>query len=242
MTNEQLAAFIHQGGNDELIPLLWEKVRAFVYMKAERYFRAHSMTCVTHGVELWDIKQAGYIAFTEALEAYKPESEYKFLSFISFPFRNAVNALLGLRNRKQTDPLNNAVSLDAPVKDEDETALIDLQADAQSTDFLDELEAAAVSDIVRERLELLEPRERFVITEYYLENKTMLQIADLLDISHQRVRQIRVNAERHLRADKELRKLYLENYQQRFHNNLQYYKRPYYFDWQPERYVLSRIN
>ena len=70
--------------------------------------------------------------------------------------------------------------------------------------------------------------------EYYLENKTMLQIADLLDISHQRVRQIRVNAERHLRADKELRELYLEHYQQRYKPNWKY------FDWQPERCVLSR--
>ena len=62
----------------------------------------------------------------------------------------------------------------------------------------------------------------------------MLQIADLLDISHQRVRQIRVNVERRLRADKELRKLYLENYQQRYKPRWKYY------DWQPEHYVLSR--
>lgn len=235
MTNEQLATFIHQGGNDELRPLLWDKVKALVYMKAEQYYRGHASLCASHGVELWDIKQAGYMAFTEALEAYKPESEYKFTTFIAFPFRNAVAALLGLRNRQQSDPLNNAVSLDAPVKDEDnDTTLIELQPDSQSLDFVDRLEAAAVSDIVRERLELLEPRERFVITEYYLENKTMLQIADLLDISHQRVRQIRVNAERHLRADKELRKLYLEHYQQR------YKPRWEYFDWQPERCVLSR--
>lgn len=236
MTNEQLATFIHQGGNDELRPLLWDKVKALVYMKAEQYYRGHASLCASHGVELWDIKQAGYMAFTEALEAYKPESEYKFTTFIAFPFRNAVAALLGLRNRQQSDPLNNAVSLDAPVKDDagNETALIDLQADTQSEYFVDRLEAAAVSDIVRERLELLEPRERFVITEYYLENKTMLQIADLLDISHQRVRQIRVNAERHLRADKELRKLYLEHYQQRYKPSWKY------FDWQPELYALSR--
>ena len=239
MTNEQLATFIHQGGNDELRPLLWDKVKALVYYKAEQYYRGHASLCAAHGVELCDIKQVGYTAFIEALEAYKPESEYKFTTFIAFPFRNAVAALLGMRNHRQPDPLNNAVSLDAPVKDNEDgsdTTLIELQADAQSTDFLDELEAAAVSDIVRERLELLEPRERFVITEYYLENKTMLQIADLLDISHQRMRQIRVNAERHLRADKELRKLYLENYQQRCKPSWKY------FDWQPELCVLRRIN
>lgn len=234
MTNEELATLI-QNGQSCRVPELWEQVYRIIYLKAGRYYNAHRERCARSGVELCDIEQAGYLAYLEAVKAFKPESGLKFLSYMNFPFRNAVNELLRLRTCKP-EPLNNAVSLDAPVKDEDEseTALIDLQADAQSTDFLDELEAAAVSDIVRERLELLEPRERFVITEYYLENKTMLQIADLLDISHQRVRQIRVNAERHLRADKELRKLYLEHYQQRYKPSWKY------FDWQPERYVLSR--
>ena len=37
MTNEQLAVFIQQGDSDELIPVLWEKVRKLVYLKSEQF-------------------------------------------------------------------------------------------------------------------------------------------------------------------------------------------------------------
>ena len=40
MTNEQLAAFIKEGGNDELIPILWERVRKLMYMKSDKVYRA----------------------------------------------------------------------------------------------------------------------------------------------------------------------------------------------------------
>ena len=57
MTNEQLATFIQEGGNDELTPLLWEKVRKFVYQQAGRYYEAHTVTCSRRGVELWDLNR-----------------------------------------------------------------------------------------------------------------------------------------------------------------------------------------
>ena len=40
MTNEQLAEFIKQGGNDELIPILWERIRKLMYMKAAKVYCA----------------------------------------------------------------------------------------------------------------------------------------------------------------------------------------------------------
>ena len=70
MTNEQLATFIHAGGNDELIPLLWNKVQRFVYYKARSVYTLNTTRCKRCGVELWDIQQAGYIAFIEALRGY----------------------------------------------------------------------------------------------------------------------------------------------------------------------------
>ena len=234
MTNEELATCIKKGGNDELIPLLWEKVRAFVYMTAERYFRAHSTTCAAHGVDVWDIKQVGYIAFTEALKAFNPESGYKFLTYIRLPFRNAVNEVLG--RRKKEDALNSAVSLDMPVNDEDGDGctLIDLQADAQSTDFVDRLEAALASELIRTEVEMLPDREKIVIEMYYFDGKTLQEIGDLLGVSYQRAREIRAKAERMLRQEPELRKLYNEHYKER------YIPRWKYYDWQPERYALSR--
>ena len=155
MTNEQLATLIHTGGNDELIPLLWEKVRALMYMKAGQYYRTHSETCAARGVQLWDIKQAGYLAYIAALKAFNPESGLKFLSYISFPFRNEVNELLRIRSRK-ADALNKSISLDAPIKNDEgeDTTLGDLQPDAQSMDFVERLEAAMISVSMLWRLKI----------------------------------------------------------------------------------------
>lgn len=88
----------------------------------------NTVCCKRCGVELWDIQQAGYFAFLEALKGYKPETGYKFITFIRLPFKNAVNDLLKRKTEKQiNEPLNNCISLDTPTEDKDgdtDTALI----------------------------------------------------------------------------------------------------------------------
>lgn len=50
MTNEQLAAFIKQGGNDELIPILWERIRKLMYMKSDKVYSALQNRFIRCGV------------------------------------------------------------------------------------------------------------------------------------------------------------------------------------------------
>lgn len=219
MTNEQLATFIHAGGNDELIPLLWKNVQRFVYYKARSVYSLNTVCCKRCGVELWDIQQAGYIAFMEALRGYKPETGYKFITFIQLPFKNAINDLLKLKTQKQRhEPLNNCISLDAPTEDADgdtDTALIDLQADETSTDFINELEAGELRETIRAELDTLSEREREVIKLFYFQSKSLQEISKKMSISAERVRQIRTRAERDLRQSKTLYKIYNEYYKQR---------------------------
>ena len=40
MTNEQLAGFIQSGVNDELIPILWERIRKLMHMKSDKVYNA----------------------------------------------------------------------------------------------------------------------------------------------------------------------------------------------------------
>lgn len=219
MTNEQLATFIHAGGNDELIPLLWNNVQRFVYYKARSVYTLNTTRCKRCGVELWDIQQAGYIAFIEAIRGYKPETGYKFITFIQLPFKNAVNDLLKLKTEKQRqEPLNNCISLDTPAEDTDgdtDTALIDLQADQSSLNFIDDMEAAQLSEMIRAELVTLSDRERNVIELFYFENKSLQEIAKQLNVSGERARQLRSRAERTLRDNKTLHKIYNEYYKQR---------------------------
>ena len=232
MTNEQLAVFIQQGDSDELIPVLWEKVRKLLYLKSEQFYRLHETACSRRGVELWDIKQVSYSAFLDAVKAFKADSGYKFTSFLKYPFRNTVNELLGLRSEAgRNEPLNNCASLDKPVSDEDEDcALIDLQEDEHSTDFIEKLDAEMCSEIIRAEVETLPDQQAEVIKLFYFEELTLSEIGARYGVSAERARQIRAKAERTLRANKILRKLYNEHYQER------YVPRWKYYDWQPENF------
>lgn len=65
MTNEMLASFIRQGGNDELIPILWENVCKLLYMMSDKFYSLHQDSCDSSGIEAWDIKQASYGRFSK---------------------------------------------------------------------------------------------------------------------------------------------------------------------------------
>lgn len=190
MTNEQLAVFIRQGGN-ELIPILWGNVGKILYIKSEQVYRLHQESCSRRDVELWDIKQASYMAFLEAIKAYKPESGNKFTSYLNYPFKNAINELLGLRtSRTVNEPLNNSTSLDKPISEdsEDVISLLETIADDTSLDFIDNMETNAVSDTVRAVVNTLSEPYKCVVTAFFFEGITLSDIAKRLEISGERAR------------------------------------------------------
>lgn len=238
MTNEQLATYIHTGGNDELIPLLWDKVKKLLYMKSESFYKLHTLSCQSHGVEVWDIKQAAYLAFLEALKGYKPESSAKFVTFISFPFKNEINKLLGLRTtHTQNEPLNNSYSLEAPAakdKDGDELTLLELIADDSSLSFIEDIERAAVCETVRGVVAALPSPLREVIEQHYFGGLTLSEIGEQMQLSTERVRQIRRKALRQLQASRILEDIY-KDYKQHHYTEQDYSKRI----TRPESYELK---
>lgn len=181
MTNELLVEYIQQGGNDELIPILWEKVRKLLYSKSDSLYRLHKESCSRKGVEMWDIRQASYTAFLEAIKAYKPDNGSKFTSYLNYPFKNAVNELLGLRtSRAANEPLNNCTSLDKPIEestDGDVISLLDTIADDTSLDFIDNMETNAVGDTVRAVVNTLSEPYKGIITAFFFEGITLSDIA-----------------------------------------------------------------
>lgn len=52
MTNEQLAALAQQPENEELVPLLWEKVKPLLWLKAKQTYNARQSVFQQCGVEL----------------------------------------------------------------------------------------------------------------------------------------------------------------------------------------------
>ncbi len=233
MTNEQLAGYIQQGDSNELIPILWERVRKLLYMKSEQAYRKHKDKFDQCGIESWDIKQASYEAFLEAVRAYKSDSGLKFTAYLSYPFRNAVNRLTGSRSTRTIhEPLNNSTSLDKPLdsSEGDVITLLDTLYDETSLDFIQHIETASEGETIRAVVDTLAEQHRQVIALRFFEGLTLKQSAERLGVSPERVRQREAKALRLLRQNPILRKLWNESCRHRKNSSFSWFRTsPEYF-------------
>lgn len=211
LTNEQLCVFIQQDST-ELLPILWGRVKGLCFMLCGRYYAKYAARFSACGVELCDLRQECYAAFLQAVRSFKEDKGMKFSSYLDFPIRNTAAELLGIRNPERTNhkPLDNAVSLDKPIEavDNDNMTLADIIPDRESGEpferVLDKIEDAETRAVIGKALHKLPEIQRQVITLYYFENATLDEIGRRLELSGERIRQIRNHALKSLRQDTEL--------------------------------------
>ncbi len=237
MTNEDLARLI-QEGNEELHPVLWQKVQNLLYTKAAVFYRSHTETCMRCGVELSDIRQECYSVYLAMVKAYDPERGLLFTSYLEYPFRNAVNSLLGFRTeRGKHEPLNRTASLDKPIEaaDGDSCTLMDMIPDTESMDFLEDVDRDSEAVFIRQVVEDLKEPYRTVIRLHFFEGRTLQEIGtELGGVTAERVRQLKYKALRKLRQNGQLRQMYAE---QMNHDRWAFASR---WEYSPERYALIR--
>lgn len=212
MTNEQLAALAQQPENEELVPLLWEKVKPLLWLKAKQVYNARQSVFQQCGVELWDIRQGCYTAFLSALKGYKPETGIKFISYLSYPFHTLLAELTGTRSTKR-EPLNEAASLDMPIKNQSEEGKVmladilpDKGADIE-TAVLSQLEQDEESRLVHEAVDRLPERLREVIELYFFQGVSLVDIAQRWGCTYQNVSNKKSKALQELRRSSVLQEL-----------------------------------
>lgn len=203
MTNEQLAEFIKAGGNDELTPILWERVRKLLYAIANKYYSVHSSKCERCGVTVSDLKQAAYSAYLGAVRAYDGKKGYQFTAYLGLQFKSAVRPLFG------KDLLNVSDSLNAPVMadNESDTEVIELVADETSLADFERIYKSSTAEILCRAVERLPEELKSVIYCRYYKELSFEMTAKRLDISKNEALNREHRAIRLLRNDKELRKL-----------------------------------
>src|SRR4051812_5101915 len=77
------------------------------------------------------------------------------------------------------------------VSGEDDLALVDVLADRTAVEPSEELETRELLGYLRDAVGLLPERHRLVIVGYFLDGRTSLELADLLDVTESRISQIR---------------------------------------------------
>lgn len=224
MTNERLVDFIKQGGNDELIPILWDNVKKLLYILADRYYSIYSDDLSRYGVTVWDLKQQAYSAFLKAIEGYDESKGYKFTTYLKYPFKNAIRSL------RTRDTLNRSESLNTMITEKDNIEAYELGdtiPDKHSLDFTENLENDSLYQTVRQAIDKLPEREKWIITERYYKNRTLADIAAEKERSSERIRQHEKRALQRLRNNRDIRRLADElgySSQRIYHNNYSSFK------------------
>lgn len=207
LTNEQLAEFIQQGGNDDLKPVLWERVRRLLYMRSSMYFRRYTDYCNEHGVTELDLKQQAYQAYEIALQKFE-SGRGKFNTVLGYAFKSNIRSLF------KRDALNAADSLDRIIDTGDggsNTALIDFIADDTAESPFELIEEKSqreeTAKILRKCVDSLNEREKAVIDGYFYNGETLGSIGNAFGISSVRVQHIRDKALQNMFVMPEIQKL-----------------------------------
>lgn len=181
MTNEELAA-LARGGDCLVLLKLWGQVQRMIYKQAARWAAYRN-----GGATVEDLTQAGFIAVLRAVDSYDP-TKAKFSTYLFQYLRSEFSTAAGQHTAQaRLDPLQNAISLDAPLMDNEGTTLGDFIQDPTA-----EAEIMAVDERdrrVRLRTELetvlssLPDEEQRTIRARYYQGKTLDAIAAAESIS-----------------------------------------------------------
>ncbi len=147
-----------QAGDREALLKLWTQVRRMVYQQAMRW-------AGVGGTTLEDLEQAGFIAVLRAVDTYDP-TKAKLSTYLFQRLRAELSAATGYNSkRSRFDPLQNAVSLDAPLEDSEDATLADFIPDPAAAAEMDGMEVRiGVAAILAE---LPEDQQRAVRGKYW---------------------------------------------------------------------------
>ena len=197
MTNEELARRIQHGEQDLLLQL-WEQVRRYAH---DRAYKWHMATNGRGGQTVQDLEQEAFLALLEALEGWT-ETAGPFLPWYSLRLKAAFTAATGQRTKRdQLDPLQNCISLDAPLTDREGTtfSLEDTIPDQRAEEDLNTVEERDKQASIRRVLDSLQAEQRQVILLRYYHDMTREQTAKQLHLTRTRAVAIEAKALRLLR-------------------------------------------
>ena len=174
MSDEELVLRYNNGDNGAA-DFLMEKYKNLVRMKARSYFLV--------GADNDDLIQEGMIGLYKAIRDYKQDKNVVFMVFASLCINRQIMSAVTSYNRQKNSPLNNYLSLDTPVTDEqgDEAVLSDVIASKLEKNPEDLFIAKEQStQLIAEVFGLLSKMERIVL-ELYMEGLSYNEIAEVLN-------------------------------------------------------------
>lgn len=142
------------------------------------------------GAEREDLIQEGMIGLFKAIRDYDPEREASFKSFAEMCINRQLLSAVKRSLRKKNMPLNQSVSLDTPLLQDDETVdwtLLDVISEKQAEtpeDFL--IKNEDVAQAARKLEQVTSDFEKQVL-RHYLEGKSYQEMAEIFDVKEKSI-------------------------------------------------------
>lgn len=187
---------------------LYEDNRRLLRYVARRYWAACRRD---RAVSVEDLEQAGFFGLIRAEETFDPAVGYTWTTWAIWAIIREIYKTLGYRDGKATRAYTGALSLDAPVSEEDPEGLtyLDTLADPDLAEIDEDVILSDLQRCVREAVaDLKDERQRAAIQACDLDGLTLNTEAAILGISPQRVSQIIRDGHRKLKRDRRLANLY----------------------------------
>lgn len=177
-----------QDGGEDLALQLWEQTKRYVAKMAIRWYLHFEGG---RGVEVADLIQSGYLAMLDAVRTFE-DGNGSFLSWLTYYLQKEFGALYGIRTEHtKRDPLNTAISLDAPIGGEDGMTVAETVVDPDGENGYQQVEDSDYIRALREALESalndIPPKNAEVIRKRYLEGQAQGAIATAAGVSPQEI-------------------------------------------------------
>lgn len=171
LTHEDLARLAQEGDNSALEYLI-NTYKNIVRLRARKFFLI--------GGDYEDLIQEGTIGLFKAIRDYNPAKNTSFTTFAELCIRRQLYTAIKSANRKKHLLLNDSLSLDFSVVENDNKNLSDIYADQSimSPDEIMESEEK-LNEINKIIDTMLSPLEKTVI-EMYLDGKNYREIAKII--------------------------------------------------------------
>ena len=149
---------------------LLNKYKNFVRIKAKSYFLI--------GADREDIIQEGMIGLYKAVRDFKADKLSSFRAFAELCITRQIITAIKTATRQKHIPLNQYISLNKPIYDEDsERTLLDVMASQKTSDPEELVVTQEVSDDIRQRIRQNLSELESQVLESYLEGKSYQEMA-----------------------------------------------------------------
>ena len=171
-SDEKIVEMSH-GGDSAAEEFLLDKYKNFVRSKARSYFLV--------GADHEDIVQEGMIGLYKAIRDFRPDKLSSFRAFAELCITRQIITAIKTATRQKHIPLNNYVSLNKPLYDEEsDRTLLDVIVEGRMSDPEELIiNMENVGNIRTKISEVLSPLEQQVLNAY-LDGKSYQEIAEAL--------------------------------------------------------------